>query len=83
MNENDLVKIIQNIKAILFNLQLVQKENVFDHEVATMLRIPKNTLATMKSRNSIPYKELLEFCFRNAIEAKVLFYGTVIVDRVG
>ena len=83
MLENDLIKIIQNIKTILFNLQLVHKEKVYDKDVATMLRIPPNTLTTMKSRNQIPYKELMEFCFRNAVEVKVLFYGTVVVDRVG
>ena len=82
MNENDLTKIIENIKIILFNLQIVKREKIFDKDVAGKLRLSPNTLALMKKRNSIPYKEIIEFCYRNSIELTTVLYGTVVVDRV-
>jgi len=79
---NELTKIIQNVKKILFNLKIVPTEKIFDKDVAGILKLSPNTLALMKKRNSIPYKEIIEFCYRNSIELTTVLYGTVVVDRV-
>jgi len=56
----DLRNIIAKLKEVISEEKSVKK--VFDKDVADALTIPQTTFATMKKRNSIPFKEILEFC---------------------
>ena len=51
------------------------KKKIFDKDVAKELNIPQDTLATMKKRNSIPFKEILFWCYNMDINPLDLFYG--------
>ena len=55
----DLKIVIKKLKEILSEENSTKK--VFDKDVADALAIPQTTFATMKKRNSIPFKEILEF----------------------
>lgn len=71
----DLSEIIEKIKDVIS----VNKQNkIFDKDVANILGIPQTTFATMKKRNSIPYKELLEFCATKKISANWLFFDQAV-----
>jgi len=51
---------------------------VFDKDVASALAIPQATFATMKKRNSIPYKEIMEFCAMKKLSINWLFFDQAI-----
>ncbi|MBD3808369.1 MAG: helix-turn-helix domain-containing protein, partial [Epsilonproteobacteria bacterium] len=71
----DLSEIIEKIKDVIS----ANKQNkIFDKDVANILGIPQTTFATMKKRNSIPYKELLEFCATKKISANWLFFDQAV-----
>lgn len=71
----DLSEVIEKIKDIIST----NKQNkIFDKDVANILGIPQTTFATMKKRNSIPYKELLEFCAQKKISANWLFFDQAV-----
>lgn len=53
-------------------------KKVFDKDVATALKIPQSTFATMKKRNSIPYEEILEFCAIRKISLNWLFFDQAV-----
>ncbi|SFZ98418.1 phage repressor protein, putative [hydrothermal vent metagenome] len=72
-----------NLSDILDKLKDVLAESgkgkkVFDKDVATALNIPQATFATMKKRNSIPYKEILEFCALKKISVNWLFFDQAV-----
>ncbi len=72
----DLKKIIKKIKEII---ALEKKgKKVFDKDVANALAIPQTTFATMKKRNSIPFKEILEYCANKKISINWLFFDQAI-----
>jgi hypothetical protein len=52
--------VIEKLKDILSEGK--EGVKVFDKDVASALTIPQATFATMKKRNSIPYREIMEFC---------------------
>lgn len=71
----DLSEVIEKIKDVIST----NKENkIFDKDVASILGIPQTTFATMKKRNSVPYKELLEFCAAKKISANWLFFDQAV-----
>lgn len=71
----DLSEVIEKIKDVISS----NKENkIFDKDVANILGIPQTTFATMKKRNSVPYKELLEFCATKKISANWLFFDQAV-----
>ncbi len=51
---------------------------VFDKDVASALAIPQATFATMKKRNSIPYREIMEFCAMKKLSINWLFFDQAI-----
>ena len=51
---------------------------VFDKDVASALAIPQATFATMKKRNSIPYKEIMEFCAIKKLSINWIFFDQAI-----
>ncbi len=72
----DLRNVIAKLKEIISEEKQVKK--VFDKDVADALAIPQTTFATMKKRNSIPFKEILEFCANKRLSINWLFFDQAI-----
>ena len=72
----DLKIIIKKLKNIISEEKKVKK--VFDKDVANALAIPQATFATMKKRNSIPFKEIMEFCANKKLSINWLFFDQAI-----
>jgi len=72
----DLKEILSRIKDILSDE--IEGRKVFDKDVATALGINQVTLATMKSRSRIPYKEILEFCAKRKISINWLMFNQMV-----
>jgi len=72
----DLKNVIAKIKQIIAEEKHIKK--VFDKDVAEALTIPQTTFATMKKRNSIPFKEILEFCANKKLSINWLFFDQAI-----
>jgi len=69
-------EVIERMKDIISESGIDGK--IFDKDVATALNIPQARFATMKKRNSIPYKEILEFCAIKKISANWLFFDQAV-----
>ena len=67
----ELKSVIEKLKDIIS--QEKQDAKVFDKDVARALDIPQTTFATMKKRNSIPFKEILQFCATKKLSINWLF----------
>ncbi len=68
------------LKEILPKLKdVISKEmgdkKIFDKDVADALGINHLTFATMKSRDRVPYEEILNFCAKRKISINWLFYN--------
>lgn len=72
----DILSILHKVKDILS--QEVGERKVFDKDVAEALGINQLTLATMKNRAKIPYKEILEFCAKRKISINWLLFDQVV-----
>ena len=72
----DLKEVISKLKEII--AQESNKKKVFDKDVADALAIPQTTFATMKKRNSIPFKEIMEFCANKKLSINWLFFDQAI-----
>ncbi len=72
----DLKEILNRIKDILSNE--IKDRKIFDKDVAQALKINQVTLATMKSRKKIPYKEILEFCALRKISINWLMFNQMV-----
>ncbi len=72
----DMKEVIEKLKDIISESKIGGK--VFDKDVANALGIPQATFATMKKRNSIPYKEILEFCALKKISLNWLFFDQAV-----
>jgi len=72
----DLKIIIKKLKEIISEDKNIKK--VFDKDVAKALGIPQTTFATMKKRNSIPFKEIMEFCATKKLSINWLFFDQAI-----
>ena len=72
----DLRNVISKLKEIISEENKVKK--VFDKDVADALAIPQTTFATMKKRNSIPFKEILQFCANKRLSINWLFFDQAI-----
>ena len=66
-------EIVEEIKDIV-SLEL-ENRKVFDKDVANLLGISQVNFATMKKRDRVPFKELLDFCAKKAISINWLLYG--------
>ena len=69
-------EIIEKLKDVISEHTVGKK--VFDKDVATALSIPQATFATMKQRDSIPYREILEFCALKKISVNWLFFDQAV-----
>ena len=72
----DILSVLQKVKDILS--QEVGERKVFDKYVAEALGINQLTLATMKNRAKIPYKEILEFCAKRKISINWVLFDQVV-----
>ncbi len=73
---DDLRLVIEKLKDILSEGK--EGVKVFDKDVASALTIPQATFATMKKRNSIPYREIMEFCAIRKLSINWLFFDQAI-----
>lgn len=69
----DIGEIVEKVKDILSREKAGQR--ILDRDVALALEILPQSFACMKSRQKIPYEELLKFCAKRKISANWLFYG--------
>lgn len=67
-----LFEVLHKIKDVLS--KEVGDRKVFDKDVAEALGINQLTLATMKNRDKIPYKEVVEFCAKRKISINWLLF---------
>ncbi len=67
------VEIIEDIKDII--CVEVDKERVFDTDVAKALGIKGVSFASLKKRNSTPYPQILDFCAARSISINKMFYN--------
>jgi len=72
----DLREILNRIKDILSDE--IKDRKIFDKDVAEALNLNQVTLATMKSRSKIPYKEILEFCALRKISINWLMFNQMV-----
>ncbi len=69
-------EIINRIKDILSSD--ISDRKIYDKDVAQALNIKQITLATMKNRNKIPYKEILDFCAKKKVSINWLLYDQIV-----
>ncbi len=72
----ELKSVIEKLKDILSQERGGSK--IFDKDIAQVLAIPQTTFATMKKRNSIPFKEIMEFCAVRKLSINWLFFDQAI-----
>ena len=72
----ELKLVIEKLKDIIADEKSCKK--VFDKDVAIALDIPQTTFATMKKRNSIPFKEILQFCANKKLSINWLFFDQAV-----
>jgi SOS-response transcriptional repressor LexA len=68
----DFSEVIEKLKDIVSQSRVGAR--IYDKDVAAELGISQATFATMKKRNSIPYREILEFCAKRKISINWLFF---------
>ncbi len=65
----------KNITAeIKLHLSLKKTKKVFDKDVADALGLSQANFATLKRRNSTPYKHVLEFCYKEDFCCNEIFF---------
>jgi len=67
----DFKTIVQELK---FYLAENVEEKVYDKEVADALGISPINFATLKRRNSIPYEQIIEFCYKEELCCSEVFF---------
>ncbi len=68
----DILKVIEKLKAVLSEEKNIK---IYDKDIANELDISQANFATMKTRNKIPYQNILDFCALKKISINWLFYG--------
>nr|WP_321266410.1 hypothetical protein [uncultured Sulfurimonas sp.] len=66
------------IKELKLYLGVDKKEKILDKDVASALKITQANFATIKRRNSIPYKNILEFCKEEELCCSDIFFEKTI-----
>ena len=69
----DVINIIEKLKDVLSKDG--KNDKIFDKDVADSLNITQANLATMKTRNKIPFSNILDFCAMKKISINWLLYG--------
>jgi len=70
----DAKAIIEKLRNILLKEKEDNKNKVYDKDVAYALGISQANFATMKTRNKIPYNNILDFCALKRISINWLLY---------
>ena len=68
----DILKVIEKLKGVLSEEKNIK---IYDKDIANELDISQANFATMKTRNKIPYSNILDFCAIKKISINWLFYG--------
>lgn len=68
----DISDIIEKLKDVL---STEHEKKIFDKDVANELNITQANFATMKTRNKIPFSNILDFCAVKKISINWLLYG--------
>jgi DNA-binding Xre family transcriptional regulator len=68
----DVNRVIDKLKDIL---STEADRKIYDKDVANVLEISQANFATMKTRNKIPFSNILDFCAKKKISINWLFYG--------
>lgn len=68
---NNFETVTAKLKIILFQSK---KSTVHDKDVALALGIMPSTFASMKRRNAMPYRQILDFCITHHINANTLLF---------
>ena len=69
---NSFNEVLEKIKDILSK---EKNKKIFDKDVANELGLTQANLATLKSRDRIPYQQILDFCARKKISINWLLYN--------
>ena len=69
---NDFKMIMSKLKQILSRYQ---GEQVLDQDLAVALGLDASNFASMKHRNTIPYRAILDFCRKHHINANTLLFS--------
>jgi len=64
--------IIEKIKDILSN---TNNKKIFDKDVSLALGMAKNQIAQCRIRESIPFRQILEWCYKNNIDSNTIFFN--------
>jgi hypothetical protein len=62
------------IKELKLYLGLNKRDKVLDKDVASALKMSQANFATIKRRNSTPYKNILEFCNEENLCCREVFF---------
>lgn len=76
---NSFDQIEDNLKQILVQ----EKENckkIYNKEVADALNISEFNYATMKNRESIPFKQIADFCYARKISINAILYNQKLLE---
>ena len=76
---NDLLTITNKLKTLLSQ---ITQSKVQDKDLALVLGITPANLASMKRRNSIPYRAILDFCVRHHINANTLLFNRPVNNTI-
>ena len=76
---NNFQTIIAKLKTILLQ---IHHTKIHDKDVAIALGITPSTFASMKRRNTIPYRAILDFCARHHINANALLFSRPINNLI-
>jgi len=76
---NDLLTITNKLKTLLSQ---ITQSKVQDKDLALALGTTPANLASMKRRNSIPYRAILDFCVRYHINANTLLFNRPVNNTI-
>ncbi len=70
----DFEYIIEYLRTIILRKSNDLSKKVLDVEVAKELQIKYSAFSSRKKRNSIPYKQIIEFAYKNKINPNEILY---------
>lgn len=68
----DFLKVIERLKSIL--TQQLQKNKIYDRDVAAVLELDPQYFAVIKRRNKIPYEAIANYCQKNHISMNWILF---------
>ncbi|MDD5359852.1 MAG: hypothetical protein PHI02_06260 [Sulfurovaceae bacterium] len=71
MKKKSMREVVETIKKNMFPHI---KRKITDEDVASILRLTRNTIVINRKRNVIPYKEIISFCANRGINPLDILY---------